>query len=77
MRQQQSRRIRRPLPNGRTWLEKGMLSSMMRWLQDLGVDVTPRLQTVRVEEPPKRKGGIMVSSIEELVDKLKNEAKVL
>ena len=54
-----------------------MLSSMMRWLQDLGVDVTPRLQTVRVEEPPKRKGGIMVSSIEELVDKLKNEAKVL
>ncbi|CAL5227785.1 g10807 [Coccomyxa viridis] len=45
--------------------------------EDLGVDVTPRLQTVRVEEPPKRKGGIMVSSIEELVDKLKNEAKVL
>jgi electron transfer flavoprotein alpha/beta subunit len=46
-------------------------------LQELGVDVTPRLQTVKVEEPPKRKGGIMVSSIEELVDKLKNEAKVL
>ena len=46
-------------------------------VQELGVDVTPRLQTVKVEEPPKRKGGIMVSSIEELVDKLKNEAKVL
>ena len=45
--------------------------------QDLGVDVAPRLQTVKVEEPPKRKGGVMVSSIEELVDKLKNEAKVL
>ncbi|CAK0750559.1 hypothetical protein CVIRNUC_002000 [Coccomyxa viridis] len=45
--------------------------------EELGVDVTPRLQTIRLEEPPKRKGGIMVSSIEELVDKLKNEAKVL
>ncbi len=50
---------------------------MLMVVQDLGVDITPRLQTVRVEEPPKRKGGIMVSSIEELVDKLKNEAKVL
>lgn len=45
--------------------------------QDLGVDVAPRLQTVKVEEPPKRKGGIIVSSVEELVDKLRNEAKVL
>lgn len=50
---------------------------MLMIIQDLEVDITPRLQTVRVEEPPKRKGGIMVSSIEELVDKLKNEAKVL
>ena len=50
---------------------------MLMVVQELGVDITPRLQTVRVEEPPKRKGGIMVSSIEELVDKLKNEAKVL
>ena len=57
--------------------KQGLLSRLTRWLQELGVDVTPRLQTVRVEEPPKRKGGIMVSSIEELVDKLKNEAKVL
>ena len=46
-------------------------------MQELGVDITPRLQTIKIEEPPKRKGGIMVSSIEELVDKLKNEAKVL
>jgi electron transfer flavoprotein beta subunit len=46
-------------------------------LQELGVDVAPRLQTVKVEEPPKRKGGIIVHSVEELVDKLRNEAKVL
>ncbi|CAL8462479.1 g2012 [Coccomyxa elongata] len=45
--------------------------------QDLGVDMAPRLQTVKVEEPLKRKGGIIVSSVEELVDKLRNEAKVL
>merc|ERR1712176_1270345 len=43
----------------------------------MGVDLEPRLQVVKVEEPPARKGGIMVESIEELVDKLKNEAKVL
>ncbi|EIE23998.1 electron transfer flavo protein beta-subunit [Coccomyxa subellipsoidea C-169] len=45
--------------------------------EELGVDVAPRLQTVKVEEPPKRKGGIIVKSVEELVDKLRNEAKVL
>lgn len=45
--------------------------------EDLGVDINPRLQTLKVEEPPKRKGGAKVSSVEELVDKLKNEAKVL
>jgi electron transfer flavoprotein beta subunit len=44
---------------------------------DLGVDVAPRLKTVQVEEPPKRKAGIKVASIAELVDKLKNEAKVI
>ena len=46
-------------------------------LQDLGVDIAPRLQTLRVEEPPRRKGGIMVQSVAELVDRLRNEAKVL
>lgn len=45
--------------------------------QDLGVDVTPQLQTVSVEDPPKRKGGVMVASVAELVEKLKHEAKVL
>ncbi len=44
---------------------------------DLGVDHTPRLNTVRVEEPPGRAAGIKVSSVDELVDKLKNEAKVI
>ncbi|RUS18094.1 hypothetical protein BC937DRAFT_89155 [Endogone sp. FLAS-F59071] len=43
----------------------------------LSVDVTPRLQTVRVEEPPKRQGGKKVETVDELIDKLKNEAGVL
>jgi len=45
--------------------------------KDLGVDMTHRLQQLKVEEPPKRKGGIKVSSVAELVAKLKNEAKVI
>jgi electron transfer flavoprotein beta subunit len=44
---------------------------------DLGVDTTPRVQQVKVEEPPKRKAGIKVASVAELVNKLKNEAKVI
>lgn len=43
----------------------------------LGVDFTPRLQIVKVAEPAKRKGGIKVASVDELISKLKNEAKVL
>jgi len=42
----------------------------------LGVDVSPRLTTVRVSEPPKRSAGIKVADVAQLVDKLKNEAKV-
>ena len=45
--------------------------------EGLGVDVTPRLVTLKVAEPPKRQGGIRVESAAELVDKLKNEAKVI
>ena len=45
--------------------------------EDLDVDVTPRLKTLKVEEPPKRKGGVMVKDVAELVAKLKNEAKVI
>jgi electron transfer flavoprotein beta subunit len=44
---------------------------------DLGVDVTPRLTVLKVEEPPKRKAGVKVGSVAELVDKLRNEAKVI
>ena len=45
--------------------------------KDLGVDITNRIQQLKVEEPPKRKGGVKVSSVAELVSKLKNEAKVI
>ena len=44
---------------------------------DLGVDVSPRLKTMQVSEPGKRKAGVMVKDVAELVDKLKNEAKVI
>ncbi len=45
--------------------------------EDLGVDVTPRLKTLSVSEPPKRGAGIKVPDVATLVDKLKNEAKVI
>ncbi len=44
---------------------------------DLGVDVSPRIEQLKVEEPPKRKAGIKVANVAELVQKLKNEAKVI
>ena len=44
---------------------------------DLGVDVAPRLKTLKVTEPPKRKGGTIVPDVKTLVDKLRNEAKVI
>lgn len=44
---------------------------------DLGVDITPRLTVVKVEEPEQRKAGQIVGSVAELVEKLKNEAKVI
>ena len=43
----------------------------------LGVDVTPRLTTLKTEEPPKRGSGVKVVDVAELVSKLKNEAKVI
>ena len=46
-------------------------------LEDLGVDAAQRLTVVKVEEPPAREAGITVASVSELVDKLKNEAKVI
>ena len=44
---------------------------------DLGVDVTPRLKTLKVSEPPKRSAGVLVPDAATLVAKLKNEAKVI
>jgi electron transfer flavoprotein beta subunit len=44
---------------------------------DLGVDVTPRLKTLKVVEPSKRSAGITVPDVKTLVEKLKNEAKVI
>jgi len=44
---------------------------------DLGVDPAPRLRTLKVSEPPGRKAGVKVADVKALVDKLKNEAKVI
>ena len=45
--------------------------------EDLGVDVAPRLQTLKVEPPAERQAGIKVADVAELVEKLKSEAKVI
>ena len=45
--------------------------------KDLGVNISNRIQQLKVVEPPKRKGGVKVASVAELVSKLKNEAKVI
>ena len=45
--------------------------------EELGIDTKPRVQQIKVEEPPKRKAGIKVANVAELVSKLKNEAKVI
>ncbi|MDY0048404.1 MAG: electron transfer flavoprotein subunit beta/FixA family protein [Thauera propionica] len=44
---------------------------------ELGVDVAPRLATLKVAEPPRRSAGVRVADVAQLVDKLKNEAKVI
>ncbi len=44
---------------------------------ELGIDIAPRLHVCKVQEPPKRQGGIKVRDVDELLDKLKNEAKVI
>jgi len=45
--------------------------------EDFGVDIAPRLEVLKVSEPPKREAGVKVESVQELVSKLKNEAGVL
>ena len=52
--------------------ESGVAQELRR-----GVDPAPRLKTLKVVEPPKRKAGVKVKSVAELVDKLRNEAKVI
>jgi electron transfer flavoprotein beta subunit len=49
----------------------------IRPAKDFGIDLTPRLQILRTEEPPARKAGIMVTSVDELIHKLRNDAAVL
>lgn len=44
---------------------------------DLGVDIKPRIKIERVDAPVERKGGVIVESVDELVAKLRNEAKVI
>jgi electron transfer flavoprotein beta subunit len=45
--------------------------------EELDIDITPRLKTIKVEEPPKRSAGVVVADVTALVEKLKNEAKVI
>jgi electron transfer flavoprotein beta subunit len=45
--------------------------------EDLGVDVSPRLKLLKVAEPPGREAGVIVADVDELLDKLRNEAKVI
>jgi electron transfer flavoprotein beta subunit len=45
--------------------------------EDLGIDVSPRLKLLKVNEPPKREAGVIVADVAELLDKLRNEAKVI
>ncbi len=46
-------------------------------VEDLNIDIEPRLEILRVEEPKSREAGIMVKSVDEMIEKLKNEAKVI
>ena len=46
-------------------------------LDDLGIDTTPRLTVEKVEAPTEREGGVVVETVDELLDKLRNEAKVI
>ena len=46
-------------------------------LSDLGLDVEPRLKIEKVESPTEREGGVIVDSVDELLEKLRNEAKVI
>jgi electron transfer flavoprotein beta subunit len=46
-------------------------------LEDMGIDINPRLKIEKVETPIEREGGVFVESVDELIEKLRNEAKVI
>lgn len=46
-------------------------------LEDLGLDIAPRIKIEQVTAPKEREGGVMVADVDELIEKLKNEAKVI
>ena len=46
-------------------------------IESLGIDTDAKIKILKVVEPPKRKAGVMVKDVKELVQKLKNEAKVI
>ena len=46
-------------------------------LEDLGIDISPRIVIEEVNAPSEREGGVMVADVDELINKLKNEAKVI
>ncbi len=46
-------------------------------MADLGIDTTPRLSIEKVEAPQEREGGVIVETVDELLEKLRNEAKVI
>ena len=46
-------------------------------LKEMGIDLAPRLKVEKVESPTERKGGVIVASVDELINKLRNEAKVI
>ena len=50
---------------------------MSTQLEEMGIDVEPRIVIEEVNTPSEREGGVMVADVDELIDKLKNEAKVL
>jgi len=47
------------------------------FLESLGLDIAPRIKVERVDAPNERKGGVILASVDELIAKLKNEAKVI
>lgn len=58
-------------------VDQRLIVHLLVTLQGLGVTLIDGYKRIKVEEPAKRKGGVMVASVAELMDKLKNEAKVL